>query len=74
LGWRPVNLDVTIFAEQPKLGPQKAAIRNNLATILGLPPGHVNVKAKTGEKVGHIGRSEAIACHAVALIETIPSS
>lgn len=74
LGWRPVNLDITIFAERPKLGPLKADIRNNLARILGLPPGHINVKAKTGEKVGHIGRNEAIGCHAVALIETIPSS
>jgi 2-C-methyl-D-erythritol 2,4-cyclodiphosphate synthase len=70
MGWRPVNLDVTVFAEEPKLGTAKAAIRNSLAHLLGLSPDRVNVKAKTGEKVGHIGRGEAIGCHAVVLIET----
>jgi 2-C-methyl-D-erythritol 2,4-cyclodiphosphate synthase len=68
-GWRPVNLDVTIFAEKPKLGPVKGQIRDNLARLLGLPTDAVNVKAKTGEKVGHIGRGEAIGCQAVCLIE-----
>jgi 2-C-methyl-D-erythritol 2,4-cyclodiphosphate synthase len=68
-GWRPVNLDVTVFAQEPKLGPVKAAIRAKLAELLGLPADAVNVKAKTGEAVGHIGRGEAIGCHAVVLIE-----
>jgi 2-C-methyl-D-erythritol 2,4-cyclodiphosphate synthase len=68
-GWRPVNLDVTVFAEEPKLGPVKAAIRDSLANMLGMPADAVNVKAKTGEKVGHIGRGEAIGCHAVVLIQ-----
>lgn len=71
LGWRPVNLDVTIFAQEPKLGPVKAAIRESLAGLLGLPADAVNVKAKTGEKVGHIGRGEAIGSHAVVLIQKI---
>jgi len=69
LGWRPVNADVTVFAQEPKLGPVKARIRDSLAGLLGLPADAVNVKAKTGEKVGHIGRGEAIGCHAVVLIE-----
>lgn len=69
MGWRPVNLDVTIFAQEPKLGPVKAAIRDSLAHLLSLPVDCINVKAKTGEKVGHIGRGEAIGCHAVVLIE-----
>jgi 2-C-methyl-D-erythritol 2,4-cyclodiphosphate synthase len=68
LDWRVVNMDVTIFAEEPQLGPLKAAIRASLAALLNLPEDCVNVKAKTGEGVGHIGRGEAIACHAVALI------
>jgi 2-C-methyl-D-erythritol 2,4-cyclodiphosphate synthase len=68
MGWKPVNIDVTIFAQEPKLGPVKAAIRDSLAHLLGLPADCVNVKAKTGEKVGHIGRGEAIGCHAVVLI------
>ncbi len=69
LGWRPVNLDITIFAQEPKLGPVKQAIRENVARLVELPADAVNVKAKTGEKVGHIGRGEAIACHAVVLLE-----
>lgn len=73
LGWRPVNVDVTIFAQEPKLGPVKATIRDNVAKLLGLPADAVNVKAKTGEKVGHIGRGEAIATHAVVLIEKVIS-
>ncbi|MDB5306316.1 MAG: ispF [Gemmataceae bacterium] len=69
LGWWAVNLDVTVFAQEPKLGPVKAAIRAKLAELLGLSADAVNVKAKTGEQVGHIGRGEAIGCHAIVLIE-----
>jgi 2-C-methyl-D-erythritol 2,4-cyclodiphosphate synthase len=67
-GWRIVNVDVIIFAQEPKLGPVKTAIRTNLADLLGLDAGAVNVKAKTGERVGTIGRAEAISCQVVALI------
>jgi 2-C-methyl-D-erythritol 2,4-cyclodiphosphate synthase len=69
LGWLPLNLDLTIFAQEPQLGPVKRSIRDSLARLLDLPADAVNVKAKTGERVGHIGRAEAIACHAVVLIE-----
>jgi 2-C-methyl-D-erythritol 2,4-cyclodiphosphate synthase len=68
-GWQVVNVDVIIFAQEPKLGPVKAVIRASLAGELGLPLDAVNVKAKTGERVGHIGRAEAIACQAAALID-----
>jgi 2-C-methyl-D-erythritol 2,4-cyclodiphosphate synthase len=68
LGWKVVNLDVTIFAQRPKLGPVKAVMKANLAELLGVPADAVNVKAKTGEGVGHIGRGEAIGCHAVVLV------
>jgi len=71
LGWRIVNLDVTIFAQEPKLGPVKASIRDRIAHLLGVAIDQVNVKAKTGEHVGHIGRGEAIGCHAVVLIDSI---
>ena len=67
-GWRVVNVDVVIHAQEPKLGPVKATIRANLAGFLGLDLDSVNVKAKTGEGVGAIGRAEAISCQAVALI------
>jgi 2-C-methyl-D-erythritol 2,4-cyclodiphosphate synthase len=68
-GWKIVNLDVTVFAQEPKLGPVKRNIRDSLAGLLGISTDAVNVKAKTGERVGHIGRAEAIACQAVVLID-----
>ena len=68
-GWRVVNVDVTVFAQEPKLGPVKNRIRQSLAQLLRLEAGAVNVKAKTGEGVGHIGRAEAIGCQAVVLID-----
>ncbi|HYV35878.1 MAG TPA: 2-C-methyl-D-erythritol 2,4-cyclodiphosphate synthase, partial [Gemmataceae bacterium] len=68
-GWSVVNVDVTIFAQEPKLGPIKPQIREQLAKLLGVATDAVNVKAKTGERLGHIGRAEALACQAVALIE-----
>ena len=68
-GWRVVNLDLTIFAQEPKLGPLKAAIRRSIAGILRVEQDAINVKAKTGERVGSIGRAEAIGCHAAVLIE-----
>ena len=68
-GWRVVNVDVIIFAERPKLGPVKGAIRRRLADVLKVPETVVNVKAKTGEGVDAVGRGEAISCQVVALIE-----
>ncbi len=68
LGWVTVNVDVTILAQEPKLGPLKTRIRESLASLLELDETNVNVKAKTGERVGHIGRAEAIACLAIVLL------
>ncbi|MFO0889301.1 MAG: 2-C-methyl-D-erythritol 2,4-cyclodiphosphate synthase [Isosphaeraceae bacterium] len=68
-GWEIGNCDVIVHAQEPKLGPHKASIRANLARLLGIQETDVNVKAKTGEHVGPIGRAEAISCHAVVLIE-----
>jgi len=68
-GFAPSNCDVIVHAQAPKLSPHKPTIRANLARLLGLEISAVNVKAKTGEQVGPIGRAEAIACEAVVLIE-----
>jgi 2-C-methyl-D-erythritol 2,4-cyclodiphosphate synthase len=68
-GWRAVNCDLTIHAQAPKIGDQKGRIRHNVAHLLVLEDADVNVKAKTGEWVGPVGRGEAIACDAVVLIE-----
>jgi 2-C-methyl-D-erythritol 2,4-cyclodiphosphate synthase len=67
--WKIVNLDITLFAQEPKLGPVKDRIRQRVAELLGVDMDAVNVKAKTGEGVGHIGRAEAIGCQAVVLID-----
>ena len=68
-GWQPLNVDLVIHAERPKLGPHKLAMRDRIADLLGIAPNFVSVKAKTGESVGPIGRGEAISCEAVVLIE-----
>ncbi|CAN5898179.1 2-C-methyl-D-erythritol 2,4-cyclodiphosphate synthase [soil metagenome] len=68
-GWRASNCDLIIHAQRPKLLPHKPAIRANVARLLGLVEGAVNVKAKTGEHVGPIGRAEAISCEVVVLVE-----
>jgi 2-C-methyl-D-erythritol 2,4-cyclodiphosphate synthase len=72
-GWRPVNCDVIVHAQRPKLSAHKPALRASLARLLDLPADAVNVKAKTGEHVGPIGRGEAIACEAAVLLEQVPN-
>ena len=67
-GWAPVNCDVTIHAQEPKLVPYKPAIKGRVAELLGLDPSAVNIKAKTGEHVGPVGRGEAIMCDAIVLV------
>lgn len=70
-GYRIVNIDAVVFAQRPKLSPYKDAIRHRIAEILGIDAGQVGIKAKTGERVGPVGREEAIAAEAVALLEKI---
>lgn len=65
-GYEPVNVDIVVHAERPKLAPHKAAMRAELARLLGLAGDCVNLKAKTGEGLASIGTGEAIACTAVA--------
>ncbi|MNC96150.1 2-C-methyl-D-erythritol 2,4-cyclodiphosphate synthase [compost metagenome] len=67
-GWRVANADVTVILERPKLVPHLAAIRGQLAAVLGIDVAQVSVKAKTNEGVDAVGRGEAIAAHAVVLI------
>ena len=67
-GWKVGNCDVVIHAQEPKLTTHKPAIRENLARLLRVDLSAVNVKAKTGEHVGPIGRGEAIACEAIVLL------
>lgn len=62
------NLDATIIAQAPKMAPHIGGMRDNIAHDLGVAVGVVNVKAKTNEKLGYLGRSEGIACEAVVLL------
>ena len=71
-GWRPVNVDATIIAQQPKLAPHAAAMVANVAVDLGISPDSVNIKGKTNEKLGYLGRQEAIEAQAVVLVERAP--
>ncbi|MEA2644573.1 MAG: 2-C-methyl-D-erythritol 2,4-cyclodiphosphate synthase [Chloroflexota bacterium] len=68
-GYRVVNVDSTIVAEEPRLQPHIEAMRKQLATTLGIDLGEVSVKATSPEGLGALGREEGIAAHAVALIE-----
>ncbi len=67
-GWRLVNLDATIIAQEPRVAPHIPAMIANIAADLGVPPRDVSVKAKTTERLGFTGRGEGIAAEAVALI------
>jgi 2-C-methyl-D-erythritol 4-phosphate cytidylyltransferase/2-C-methyl-D-erythritol 2,4-cyclodiphosphate synthase len=62
------HVDCTIIAEEPKIGPHRAAMRDRIAEIAGLDPGQVSVKATTTEGLGFAGRREGIAAQAVASI------
>jgi 2-C-methyl-D-erythritol 2,4-cyclodiphosphate synthase len=65
LGFAVVNVDVTILAERPKLMPMKSKMIDSLAKLVG---GAVNIKAGTNEGCDAVGRGEAIAAHAVVLL------
>jgi 2-C-methyl-D-erythritol 2,4-cyclodiphosphate synthase len=67
-GWTVVNVDASLIAERPKIGPRLEAMRARLAETLGLPSSAVGIKATTNEGVGEIGRGAAIAAHAVCLL------
>jgi 2-C-methyl-D-erythritol 2,4-cyclodiphosphate synthase len=62
------NVDITVIAEIPKVGPVREAIRARIADLLGVPPAEVNIKATTTERLGFLGRSEGIAAQAIALL------
>ena len=67
-GYRVVNVDATVIAERPKLGPHRPAIRARLAAVLGIEPDAVGVKGKTNEGMGWIGRGEGLAVIAIAML------
>ena len=72
LGFRPVNLDVTILCETPRIGPHAEAMRARIAAIAGIDVPRVSVKATTTEGLGFTGRGEGIAAQAAAVLQGVP--
>lgn len=70
-GFRIGNVDATIIAQRPKMAPHIAKMVAHIAEDLGVAINQVNIKAKTNEKLGYLGREEGIAAEAVALIYQI---
>ena len=70
-GYQLVNLDSVIELQRPKLAGFRDQIRARVAEILDVDPGAIGLKAKTGERVGPVGREEAVVVQAVALLERV---
>jgi 2-C-methyl-D-erythritol 2,4-cyclodiphosphate synthase len=68
-GYRPGNVDLTIVAERPRIGPRVPEMRARIAEALGVGVDAVSVKATTNEHLGFVGRGEGIAALAAAIIE-----
>lgn len=69
-GWQVVNVDATIHAQRPKISPHAPAMAANIAQDLEIDAAFVNIKGKTNEGLGHLGRGEGIAVNAVVLLAT----
>lgn len=67
-GWVVVNVDATVHAQAPKIAPHAPAMVANIAADLGMAPDRINIKAKTSEGLGYVGRKEGIAATVVALL------
>jgi 2-C-methyl-D-erythritol 2,4-cyclodiphosphate synthase len=68
-GYFVENIDVTLVAQKPKIASYIPMMVENIAKVLGINPGRVNIKATTEESLGFTGREEGISCHAVTLIK-----
>lgn len=68
-GFKPVNIDATIIAQQPKMRPYIDEMRKNISDALNVSIDYVNVKATTEERLGFTGSGEGISAHCVSLID-----
>lgn len=68
-GWQIVNVDATLIAQRPKIGPWREAMRRNIADAMGIDVSCVNIKATTEEHLGFTGDGSGMAAHAIALLE-----
>jgi len=67
-GYHPVNVDITLLAERPKIGPHIDAMKTRIGQILDLPVRRIGIKATTNEGMGFVGEGKGMAAYAVALI------
>jgi 2-C-methyl-D-erythritol 2,4-cyclodiphosphate synthase len=63
------NIDATLIAEEPKISPHLALMKERVGAALGLPPGRIGIKATTNESMGFLGRSEGMAALATACVD-----
>lgn len=70
-GFAVVNIDATLLAQAPKVGPYRSKMEDHIAAALGIDPERVNVKATTEEGLGFTGDSSGMAAHAVVLLEKV---
>lgn len=73
-GWETVNVDATVHAQAPKIGPHAVAMAACIAQDLGIDAAAVNIKAKTNEGLGYLGRGEGIAASAAVLLAACPQA
>jgi 2-C-methyl-D-erythritol 2,4-cyclodiphosphate synthase len=67
-GWRFVNADLTVVAQEPRISPYRVQMRQNIADDLGVRLERINLKATTTEGLGALGRAEGLACQAIVLL------
>lgn len=70
-GLKPINVDTTLLAEQPRIGPHAEKMRANIAGVLDLHPRRVSIKATTNEGMGFVGEGQGMAAYAVVLLEEV---
>jgi 2-C-methyl-D-erythritol 2,4-cyclodiphosphate synthase len=70
-GYRVVNVDSVVVAQEPKIAPYREAMKERIAEVLSINAGMVGLKGKTTEGLGFTGRGEGIAAHSVVLLENI---
>ncbi|MDP4133187.1 MAG: 2-C-methyl-D-erythritol 2,4-cyclodiphosphate synthase [Bacillota bacterium] len=67
--YKITNIDCVVLAQEPKLSPYMNAIKSSLSECMGIDSSQINIKAKTEEGLGEVGRKEMVKAYAVALIE-----
>ena len=72
-GWRVGNVDVTVIAEHPRIGPHREMMRRSLSAALDCDPASISVKGKSNEGMGWIGERQGLACVAVAMLLPVSS-